>query len=328
MGTFIFIENISLIVLYSITVILCEQSFRRHKEIFMKYLIGMYIFYILDVFIIFDAEFYIYTLSGNRIITSLITYSAFKIFVAVGIIVFYLMIYWTLMRRKINWYHMLPALIILTVSILCILGEETHFTVWLFYSVRQFTGLALVFYYFYTLNKTKDIEYHKHLQNYRKLFLMILIMLMLIFLEDTIVIFNLNYFISNIPWFNEKNMSEDLLSVCFVVLTLRYINHLNNDIVIQGEFKNIQVQNVENNSLSKGEMERTFSEKYNLTNRESEILHLLLEDKTNEEISKDLYITVGTVKAHVHKIFEKTEVNRRSQLLHKFQNENFVYCKE
>jgi DNA-binding NarL/FixJ family response regulator len=74
-------------------------------------------------------------------------------------------------------------------------------------------------------------------------------------------------------------------------------------------------------TLSKDEKERLFCKRYNLTNRESEILHYLLVDKTNQEISTDLFITVGTVKAHVHKIFEKTEVDRRSQLICKFEME-------
>lgn len=61
-----------------------------------------------------------------------------------------------------------------------------------------------------------------------------------------------------------------------------------------------------------------FCRQYELTKRETEILELILSGKSNQEISDALYITVGTVKAHVHSIFDKLEVSRRSQLITRF----------
>ena len=68
------------------------------------------------------------------------------------------------------------------------------------------------------------------------------------------------------------------------------------------------------------QMER-FRVRYDLTDRETEILKLILAGKSNQEISEDLFITVGTVKAHVHSIFGKLEVTRRSQLMTRFMEE-------
>ena len=58
-----------------------------------------------------------------------------------------------------------------------------------------------------------------------------------------------------------------------------------------------------------------FCESHELTAREQEILRLLLAGKSNQEISDKLYITIGTVKAHIHSIFGKLEIARRGQLL-------------
>ena len=58
-----------------------------------------------------------------------------------------------------------------------------------------------------------------------------------------------------------------------------------------------------------------FCESHELTAREQEILRLLLAGKSNQEISDELYITIGTVKAHIHSIFGKLEIARRGQLL-------------
>lgn len=50
-----------------------------------------------------------------------------------------------------------------------------------------------------------------------------------------------------------------------------------------------------------------------LTGRELEILSLLAEGKTNQEIALALYISPGTVRVHVHTILHKLEVSDRHQ---------------
>jgi DNA-binding NarL/FixJ family response regulator len=49
----------------------------------------------------------------------------------------------------------------------------------------------------------------------------------------------------------------------------------------------------------------------NLTDRESEILELIADGLTNQEIADELTIEVGTVKNHIHSIFEKLNLSNR-----------------
>ena len=49
----------------------------------------------------------------------------------------------------------------------------------------------------------------------------------------------------------------------------------------------------------------------NLTRRELEILHLVAEGLTNEEIGKRIFISEKTVKTHLTNIFDKLKVNNR-----------------
>nr|WP_254906476.1 response regulator transcription factor [Clostridium tyrobutyricum] len=51
-----------------------------------------------------------------------------------------------------------------------------------------------------------------------------------------------------------------------------------------------------------------------LTDRENEILELVIDGKSNNEISKTLFISEGTVKNYVSKILKKLNLKRRSQL--------------
>ncbi len=50
-----------------------------------------------------------------------------------------------------------------------------------------------------------------------------------------------------------------------------------------------------------------------LTQREREVLELLTESKTNPEIAQILYISVGTVRVHVHSILHKLNAGDRNQ---------------
>lgn len=58
-----------------------------------------------------------------------------------------------------------------------------------------------------------------------------------------------------------------------------------------------------------------FAAAYDLTGREREILEQVIAGRTNQEISEALCISLGTVKVHLHNIFQKADVTKRSQLL-------------
>lgn len=56
------------------------------------------------------------------------------------------------------------------------------------------------------------------------------------------------------------------------------------------------------------------SARYSLTQRETEVLHLLAQGKTNGMIARDMMIADGTVKAHVQHIYQKLGVHSREEL--------------
>lgn len=69
-----------------------------------------------------------------------------------------------------------------------------------------------------------------------------------------------------------------------------------------------------------GELARLFSDidpemtgTVSLTEREMEVLELIGQDLTNQEIADRLVIEVGTVKNHVHNILKKLNVNNRGE---------------
>ena len=62
-------------------------------------------------------------------------------------------------------------------------------------------------------------------------------------------------------------------------------------------------------------LQQWFNERFGISKRETEIIDEIVKGKTNKEISESLFISLQTVKDHVHNVFLKTEVKNRVQLI-------------
>ena len=61
------------------------------------------------------------------------------------------------------------------------------------------------------------------------------------------------------------------------------------------------------------------TQKLPLTDREMELLELLSRGLLYKEIAEALGITVGTVKQHIHKIYDKLQVSNRTEAINKYR---------
>ncbi|OCX52539.1 helix-turn-helix transcriptional regulator [Mucilaginibacter sp. PPCGB 2223] len=57
------------------------------------------------------------------------------------------------------------------------------------------------------------------------------------------------------------------------------------------------------------------ADRLNLSRRELEVLRLMAEGLSNQEISDRLFVSLNTIKTHSQKVFEKMEVKRRTQAI-------------
>ena len=63
-------------------------------------------------------------------------------------------------------------------------------------------------------------------------------------------------------------------------------------------------------------------EKYGVSKREQEIIKLILDGMSNQEIADTLFIATYTVKNHVYNVYQKLGVNTRYQLVHFFTKQS------
>lgn len=61
-----------------------------------------------------------------------------------------------------------------------------------------------------------------------------------------------------------------------------------------------------------------------LSKRELEVLNLLAEGCSNQEIAEKLFVSLSTVKTHIQNLFEKLGVKRRTQAVEKAKRQNLL----
>ncbi len=65
-----------------------------------------------------------------------------------------------------------------------------------------------------------------------------------------------------------------------------------------------------------GSRVQAFARRYHLTSRECEVLELVADGLSNQEICQRLVISISTVKKHIYNLYVKTHVRSRTRLLH------------
>jgi NarL family two-component system response regulator LiaR len=64
--------------------------------------------------------------------------------------------------------------------------------------------------------------------------------------------------------------------------------------------------------------------KLGMSRRELEVLQLMAQGLSNQQIAEQLFVSLNTVKTHSSKLFEKLEVQRRTQAIEKAKRLNLI----
>lgn len=150
----------------------------------------------------------------------------------------------------------------------------------------------------------------------KRIFLYFLCMSILVLAEDSFVIFFLDRFSGPRVKINNRNYSENLLYLGLSWPIFRYT---------ASQLKQLSSPAAEPEAAEPAPQDRAkadynaFCAAHNLTEREQEILIHLLQAKSQQEISDELFIALGTVKTHIHNIYQKTESGNRNQIIAKYQ---------
>ncbi|MDR3242177.1 MAG: LuxR C-terminal-related transcriptional regulator [Lactobacillaceae bacterium] len=299
----IFIYNICLIVLYTITLSFPINVYFKEKKPAFLIVALIPIYFILSNAIIYMTEFIssfandynTMFMSVPTISTILLVLNAFCSFYIVNAV----------LKEKMKPLQIVTLIGLAIWMMLIPLLPNSALEVWLYYLPNQ---LVLIYLGTYLWTNRKKSYLSPLNQSYALNFgVMYLFFGVLIILEDSFVIFKVDQYIANAFHIYNRNLSEDLFSIVFCVLVIKF-------------FISDYPKHLKNNAdqVNKTTLIHTFGQQFGLTPREIEILTLLLSSKQNQEIADALFLSVGTVKTHLHNIFIKLSVSKRSQVAELF----------
>lgn len=207
-----------------------------------------------------------------------------------------------------------PVIALSLVTLFVVVGLPLGaFRQWFYYTTRQIFLLFVFGYAYWVYRRSDDAVFKARLQRYKKGFLILLALIFCIVVEDTMNILLLPFGVMPdwLPMYlSERNFSEN---VFMLVLAYYLLKKIYTTLSIRmaeppspGSADNLQWQIEE-------QMTR-FAKLYGLSKRETEILELILEGKTNQEIADELFLALGTVKTHVHNILKKCDLKSRDAL--------------
>lgn len=242
----------------------------------------------------------------------------------------YLTIFKRLLNKKINRYDYGILAIYVIFMLFIPAMKNSAWKIWLYFLPSQLYNIYLGFICFGIQKKNPEKYQDPIFAWCKKLFIITVIMNICIIIEDTIVIFNFDTYSKYYINMNNRSITSDILYLIYALFAAVYMIYYlkiqlkNNTIVttVTNQTQNNFPSDIEDSILF------LFCEEYHLTSREREILKVLLTDKTNQEISDDLFISLGTAKTHVHNIFQKAGVVKRIQLIDAYELFRSVHLKQ
>lgn len=353
METVVFIYNIVLIVLFSVVLTLALSYYVQKKHVIYLIIGVLFFFYIMDNTIISMTE--LIDSFSHRYNKNFMSVPAFKTVVILVYSTCSLYILSYLLKRKMQFREHLILMLIGVFLLFVPMLENGAFMVWLFYLPAQVYLLYLSTGGLYYIKRHREGYEEKFYRGLSHFMMINLVFSLLIVIEDTIVIFNFDTYSNLAVKINNRNLSEDILSIIYVIYALAFMNRIplecsenilkvsfpsanedyNELAAFSEEVKLEETALKEPKVISSVQMEAEKAEKskadrenafldfcdlYQLTSREREILEILLQDKNNQEICEACNISIGTVKTHVHNIFTKVDVAKRNQLIRTYHD--------
>jgi len=289
------------------------------------------VFYLLDTLIIFMTEaipsFQSWYNRGFVYSPSIKT----VIYLGIG---FFTLYAWNVLIKSHFTVLQGMLLVILGLWLICIpLMRQGALTAWLYFLSYQVFNIGICVYGLWKLKRLDPADYDGPFGWIRVLLILTVIFSVLIVVEDSVVIFRFDSYISGNPTIYCRNMSEDALRLIYTVFFFRLFakQFRHSWMTAPAEAATDQPPisaGPEPVAECSGGLSRAgavadykrlkFAQQLYLTEREMEVFALMLDGMTNQQISENLHISMGTVKAHVHNIFQKAEVTHRYELLRQF----------
>ena len=310
MNTLMFFYTLAILVICIVTAVLSLAAYASSRRRFFIYGGGVFICYAVEMTEIFFFE---YTLQNQSFPAS--DYYAITMPVARTLVATASLIAMDLLDQHSKKLFVIPVATFLLSELLIIVAVPCGpMHQWLYYTMRQVFLVFVGLYIFWTAHKSTKVELKTRVNNQRKHLIIGAILVGCIVAEDfyNILVVPMSLAPSWLQlYLSERNFSENVFACYFAILLIIYSYHVLSIRMQEAP----EEKNVSDLDRHIEEQMPFYRNAYKLSNRETEVMRLVVLGKSNQEIADELFLAVGTVKTHIHNILVKTEQQNRTTLI-------------
>lgn len=314
----LFYYTLLMLLLSALVAAVCLSSYLVSRKKTMLLLFVAFAFYFFDVALVFQDEFIMRSTQETLSSTYMLVRSLASVVTGGGFITAFWVLVCDYLGESRRALLAVPPAAFAVVSVAMLLvfpdGEVQRFWFW---TIHQFYMYWILLYAGYRFLRQKDEAERTRMWRHRFLYVVVWVLSLGILVEDAVF-----FLILDIPSFNigplifttERNYAENALLLvigvaavrnAFRMLSLRFERP-----PAQGGSKQQEQQIVENLNV--------FATRHKLSQREREVLYLVLLGKDNQNIASEMSLALSTVKVHVHNILKKTGAASRQELIQDF----------
>lgn len=317
MNLLLFYATITVVILSVTSSAVCFSAWIVSQRKTMLFAALSLFFYFLDVVIIFQDSLLVTT--GFNIDNSIYLpiRSLGSILTSLGFIGFLWLLMHSIINQKGSYFKIAPLYFFVALSLLVLAiipdSPEQRFA---FYTVRAIFIYFILLYSFFLWKISKQKETVTRIYHFRYLFWAVLILNALVVFEDylTFIVFAYPSIGSEVLAFgSERNYAEELLALsCATFFCIDAVK------ILLSRYKKPPVIASSVIATKVPESITQYSLKHKLSEREEDVLRLILDGKDNSNIASSLCISYNTVKVHVRHILKKTKCSNRKHLISDF----------
>lgn len=326
MQTLLMLYSILLIILFTVVATLASVYYSRKKNPFFTTIAIFFATCILDMIVIMLTEFdpsfsYLYD-------KTFMTIPSFKTIIFIISAICFTVLYSSIKYQRIEKKLYIPILFMTLFYLFIPMYKGSTIRVYSYYIIFQIFTLWIGI-QVYRHYKNSDIETQNKSKIIKKLAIITIFFSLAIAIEDFIVIFFFDSYSPESLHIQNRCYSEDIYRIILSFYAIGYLTSKIQPYLLKFNYEFDEFNSLhEDNDIDEPTEERIeavsdknekkfddFCDYYEFTSREKEILKLIFAYKSALEISAELFIAQGTVKTHMHKIYQKVNVTKRSQLI-------------
>lgn len=249
-----------------------------------------------------------------------------------GIAIFTCVLLWTLMRlrKKVTWQRVALSVLPFVLVQLALVpragmaGQVQQYAFWLTRDLGNVFCLGYAAWcYRHTASKVERLD----LDRSKTFFKAAVVLAFCVIAEDTYMILLCkpdadNMLVNTFLWYlGERNISENLLLVAAGAQLFRQFSHI---LRVFARHPRADESLAAERPTGEDDLASRiviYADAHKLSKREQEVLALVLRGVDAQNIASELVISVGTVKAHLHRIYVKSGVTTRDDLIETFWRE-------